>query len=152
MREVWEKKKKDYKPMNKKFVYRNFLKPLCLRIIKKTVYTRRKTIKNINIWVVNSLLINIQISQRWMKVRTMSRIYTMNFWVYQKLISVINHKYKEKIYCDINGKSFSFLNKFLQESLFPWPIMIVITLSCTHDGMKKENNKSIIMSYGAYMV
>ena len=34
----------------------------------------------------------------------------------------------EIIYCAISGKMFSILNKFLQEFLFPQPVIILITL------------------------
>jgi len=34
------------------------------------------------------------------------------------------------IYCDINGKMFNSLNKFLQDSLLPCPIIILIAFFC----------------------
>ena len=37
---------------------------------------------------------------------------------------------KESIYCDINGKMFNSLNKFLQDSLLPHPITILIAFFC----------------------
>ena len=37
---------------------------------------------------------------------------------------------KESIYCDINGKMFNSLNKFLQDSLFPHPVIILIAFFC----------------------
>jgi len=37
---------------------------------------------------------------------------------------------KESIYCDINGKMFNFLNTFLQDSLLPCPIIILIAFFC----------------------
>ena len=36
---------------------------------------------------------------------------------------------EESIYCDINGKMFISLNKFLQDSLLPCPIVILIAFS-----------------------
>jgi hypothetical protein len=36
----------------------------------------------------------------------------------------------KSMYCDISGKIFSYLNKILQEPLFPQPVMILITLFC----------------------
>ena len=37
---------------------------------------------------------------------------------------------KESIYCDINSKMFNSLNKFLQDSLFPHPVIILIAFFC----------------------
>ena len=37
---------------------------------------------------------------------------------------------KESIYCDISGKMFSSLNKFLQDSLLPRPLIILIAFFC----------------------
>jgi len=51
------------------------------------------------------------------------------FAKYCSLLFVTNVS-KESIHCNINGKMFNSLNKFLQDSLLPRPIIILIAFFC----------------------
>jgi len=46
-----------------------------------------------------------------------------------QFLSLTKNINKENIYCDLRGKIFNILNKFLQECLFLRPIITLITFS-----------------------
>jgi len=51
----------------------------------------------------------------------------------KRSILLTNNKRREKIYCDLRGKISKFLNKFLEQSLVLYPIIILIALFCILD-------------------
>jgi len=59
----------------------------------------------------------------------MNGMYTAIFLICHKVAFVISHKKVKKIiYCDLSGKIFNSLNKFLQDSLLHLPIIILTAL------------------------
>jgi hypothetical protein len=56
-------------------------------------------------------------------------LYISEFLNYSSLLFETNVS-KASIYCDISSKMFDLLNKFLQDSLLPCPIIILIAPFC----------------------
>jgi hypothetical protein len=62
-----------------------------------------------------------------MKVVLLSGIYTMNLWIYYKFVLIFDHEnMRESMYWDAKVKVSNFLNRFLHETLFLQPSIILI--------------------------
>jgi len=66
-----------------------------------------------------------------MKAVVLSGIYIINIWVYCKLVFTFDQRmYKKNINWDAKGKIFSFINRFLPDTLRLQPNIILTILFC----------------------
>jgi len=102
-----------------------------LRLLEKFFMFKRRLIKNLNTWNVNS---HFRISKftegKWRLELCLVFILWISGFIKNWSLLLTTNISREHMYCELSGKIFSFLNKILQESLFPQPIIILITLFC----------------------